>query len=66
MKWDSGLPAACDSACIIYEISKLSFPASEERSTSLNDIEYIVSIVPPLIVVALDGVMVLVVEISLP
>ena len=61
-KWDSGFPAACDNTCIIYGIYQLSFYASINRSTSLNDIGRTSSISLPMtvVVLVLDGVMLLV------
>ena len=65
LKWDYGFPASCASACIIYRIPWLSFPSFDERSTSLNDIGKTVNVALTLTLVALDGVMVLVVEVAL-
>ena len=67
MKWASGFPVDCDSACIISGISGLSFSASVKRITSLNDIGRTYNIASPVtvVVVAVDGFMVLVVAVAL-
>ena len=64
-KWASGSPAACDSACIVYDISQFYFPASNKRSTPLNNLGKIVHVTSPVTVVALDGVMVLILAVVL-
>ena len=56
--WAYEFLAACDSACIVFGISRLYFLATDERSTSLNDLGKTVNGAPPVTVVALDGVMV--------
>ena len=63
--WYYGLLEAYDSACIIYGFSWLSFPASDERITSLNDIDKPVNVDPPMTVVALDSDMTPVVPVML-
>ena len=67
VKWASGLPVACDVACIISGISILSFSVSIERSTSLNNIFGNVNLAPPVmvVVVVLDVFMLLVVAVTL-
>ena len=63
VKWDLGFPMACDSACIIYGIYRLSLSTSVERRTSLNDLARTANLAPPVTVVVvavLDGVMVLI------
>ena len=59
-KWYLGFLAACDSACIIYGIYRLSFSDYVKRSTSLNNVDRTANIAPPatVVVVVLDGVMV--------
>ena len=64
-KWNYGLPSDCDIDCNIYGISQLSFPDSDERITSLNNLGNTVNIAPPVTVVVLDGVMVLIVAVVL-
>ena len=63
-KWDSGFPAACDNACMIFGIYQLSFYASVKRSTSFNDLGRTSSIALTMtvlvVVLVLGGVMVLV------
>ena len=64
-KWDSGFPMACDIACIISGISRLSFSVSAKNIMSLNEIGRTANLAPPVTVVALDGVLVLVVPVAL-
>ena len=66
-KWALEFPAAYDSACILSGISRLSFSAHVDRSTSLNDLGMIanLSMPVPVAVVILDGVMVLVCSVAL-
>ena len=66
-KWASWIPAACDSPCIISGIYQLSFFASIERSTSLNDLDKTANLAPPVmvVVVVFYDIMVLVVVVAL-
>ena len=64
-KWASGFPAACDSAYIIYGISRLSFSGYLKSSTSLNNLGSNANLAPPVTVVLLDGVMVIVLPVAL-
>ena len=65
--WASEFPAAFDSACIIYRVSRLCFSASVESRTSLNNIGGTANLALPVTVVAvvLDSFMVLVVAVAL-
>ena len=66
-KWDSGFPVACDIACILSGISRMSFSDPFKRSTSLNGIGRTSNLTLPVtvVVMVLDGVMVLVAAVEI-
>ena len=67
VKWAPGFPAAFDSACIMSGISQLSFYASAESNTYLNNLGTTANLDTPVtvVVVVLDGAVVLVVAVAL-
>ena len=64
-KWASGFPAACYSACIFSGIYRFSFSAYIDSIISLNDLVRTANLALPVTLVALDSVVVLVLDVAL-